>query len=288
MEALFSARELRVDERGAPAIDGLTVDTRGERVIILGAPRTLFDATSGMRRPARGDLKIFGEAAAAALDANRLAGAQLDPPLPPTWSPFAYAEWSARLVGHPRADAQRLALDALTRLRMEGIGTIPFRVAPPNVRRAAVIAGALATSAPVIVFEDPAIGLPDEIGRALGQRVRDAIAQRRWIMFGGRAPLDAPLVSAAEEVVVLDAGRVVAQGDPTDLAQHERMVAVRVAGATDAFAALARERGAEVWGDGAHLTIELTGELRTRDLLEIATESNAVVVEIRPLARAFA
>jgi len=288
VEALFSARELRVDERGAPAIDGLTVDTRGERVIVLGAPRTLFDAAAGMRRPARGDLKIFGEAATSALEANRVAGAPLDPPVPPSWSPFTYAAWSARLVGHGRAEAQRLAVDALTRLRMEGIGAIPFRVAPPNVRRAAVVAGAIATGAPVVVFEDPTIGFPDEVARATAQRVRDALASVRWIMFGGRAPLDTPLVSAADEVIVLDAGRVVAQGDPADLAKHDRMVAVRVAGAAGAFAALARERGAEVWGDGAHLTIELTGELRTRDLLAIATEASAVLVEIRPLARAFA
>ena len=48
-EPLLKIEDLRVDVDGVPACDGLTLQTRGERVLVLGAPRVLFEATCGLR-----------------------------------------------------------------------------------------------------------------------------------------------------------------------------------------------------------------------------------------------
>src|SRR5580704_12086212 len=46
---LLAASSLRVDVGGSPAVDGLTLATTGDRVLVLGAARALFEAAAGLR-----------------------------------------------------------------------------------------------------------------------------------------------------------------------------------------------------------------------------------------------
>ncbi len=292
MQSLLAATSLRVDTWGVPAVDGLSFATTGERLLVLGAARALFEAAAGLRGIAHGELRVEGSGPAAAAREGKAACAPLDPPLPPKWTVAQYATWSARLAGHARSAAASLANDALERMQLAPMARTKLAAAAPAVRRGAVLAAALATGASTILIDDPTPGLADEAVRPLARVLARALADRRSAIFAARIALDSPLALAADEALVIEGSRVVAQGAPAEIAAAEKTLVVRVYGDAVAFARAVEEAGgrADVTAGApspAHVQVHL-GSLDARDLLRIATDSSAVVVELRPLSRSFA
>ena len=285
---LFSAVQVRVDVDGVPQVDGLSVATTGDRVLILAAPRALFEAAAGLVRPRRGEVRVRGvDARTAARDAA-VAGAPLDPPLPLSWNGREYVTWSARLAGHGRRESKERAADALSRMKLESIADLRLRKVPTHGRRASVVAAALATGAATIVLEDPLRGLPEETGRNFARVILSATAEVSTLVFAARMSLASPLAIDADEALVLDGGQVVAQGAPAEIAAREHSYAVVVHGRGASFARLAEVRGARVSGQGARWIVDLGASLRTGDLFDMALSSGTVVLELRPLSHAFA
>jgi hypothetical protein len=176
----------------------------------------------------------------------------------------------------------QLASTARTKLAAAGL----------PVRRGAVLAAALATGARTILVEDPTPGLTDEAARPVARVLARAVADRRSVLFAARIALDSPLALASDEALVVDGSRVAAQGAPAEIAAAERTLLLRVHGDAIGFARAVEGAGgrADVTTGApspAHVQVHL-GPLAARDLLRIAAESSAVVVELRPLARAFA
>ncbi|HEY8041509.1 MAG TPA: hypothetical protein VIF15_17000 [Polyangiaceae bacterium] len=292
MPPLLVASGVRVDVAGTAAIDGLSLATTGAHVLVLGAARALFETAAGQRGTARGELRVEGHAPLAAIRAGIVACAPLDPPLPPAWTLAQYVTWSARLAGHARAAARGLAAEALERMQLGALAATKLAAQAPAARRGAVVAAALATGAATLLLDDPLSGLPGEAARPFARVLARALADRRAAVFAARVPLESPIAMAADEVVVVDGSQVVAQGAPAELAAAERTVALRVAGDVQTFARAVEAGGgrAEVTAgapEPVHVRVEL-GPLAARDLLRLAAQSNAVVIELRPLARAFA
>jgi hypothetical protein len=155
-----------------------------------------------------------------------------------------------------------------------------------------VIAAALATGAGVILIEDPVALLPAETARTLARIVVRALSDRRTAVFAARVSLDSPIALAADEAIVIDGGRVAGQGAPAEIAAGESAYILRLGGDARAFVTAAEAQGARLLVPGDDpgrdgVTIDLGG-LRALDLLRIAAASNAVVLELRPLSRAFA
>ncbi len=287
-EPLLQTNDARADVGGVPQVDGLTLRTTGERIVVLGAAEALFDAVSGARKPSRGAVLVHAEAADVALRGGRVAGAALDPAMPPKWTPRTYARWSARLAGHDAAIASKLADEAIEKLEMRVIADAPLGKAERHVKRAAVVAGALATAAPVIVLADPTAGAPDAFARTFGRILVAALEGREWIVFAPTMALGAPLALEADEAIVLEGSQVAAQGAPGELAAQERTYALKVAGEVEALARAVEARGAKVRRSASVLVVELGESLTTRDLMSAALESHAIIVELSPLTRALA
>jgi ABC-type multidrug transport system ATPase subunit len=283
---------VRVDVDGVPTLDGLSLTATGERVMVLGAARALFEAAAGQRGVRRGELRVDGLPPRSATRHGAAACAPLDPALPPRWTLLQYVGWSARLVGHSRLEARRLTEEALDRLQLGSSAGSRLGASSLSLRRATVLAAALATGAPTLLLDDPLAGLPEETSRSLARVMAHALADRRSVVFAGRIPLESPLALAADEALVLDGSQVVAQGDPAELAAAERTIALRVEGDVAAFAAAVESLGGRATVTPAaaaplHVRIEL-GSIAPRDLLRIAAQVSAVVVELRPIGRAFA
>ena len=109
---------------------------------------------------------------------------------------------------------------------------------------------------------------------------------RAWVVFAPRMALSAPLALAADEAVVMEGSQVAAQGAPGELAARERSFALTVHGDVEALAQAAEARGATVRRSRTVLTVDLGKGMTTRDLLTMALEVHAVVVECSPLSRA--
>jgi hypothetical protein len=110
--------------------------------------------------------------------------------------------------------------------------------------------------------------------------------------------LESPLALAADEAIAIFGSDVAAQGAPAEIAALERRFALRVSGNVRAFVEAVTALGGRLLpGAGvaalvpsapaAHIGFDL-GPLATRDLLRIAADSNAVVLELRPIGCAFA
>jgi len=291
--ALLATKDLRIDTRGVAAVDGLTLETEHDRVVVIGAPRALLEAACGAVRPSRGSITIQGIPSAQALASGIIAGAALDPPLPPDWTPLGYATWSARLAGFGRSEASARAEAAVEKLGLRAQAKEPLGRAPLAVRRATTIAGAFATGARVIALEDPSPSLDGDARNNLLNLTAKALEARAWILFAGRAPLSSPIVAAAGEAIVLAGSTVAERGAPTVLATRDRRYVVDVQGPADALAKALAVRGAIVESvaavaGSARFILELGEGETTRDLFACAEEVRAVVVELRPIARAFA
>ncbi|MDF2698321.1 MAG: transporter related protein [Labilithrix sp.] len=292
-EPLLVAEDLRVDIDGVPACDGISFRTQGTHVLVLGAPRALFEATTGLAAVVRGALAVRGIAARQAATRGIVAGAAKDPPVPPRWTVTEYVEWSARLAGVPSALAKANAEEAIAKLQLGTMAKGELARLVPHARRATVVAAALATRAEAIVLDDPLGGLPDEAAIAFGQVLTAALAGRPFVVFAPRMPLDSPLARAADEAIVTSALRVEAQGAPAELAAANRRFVARMNGPVDAALPLLASRGAtvEVSGTpgtpGSHFCVDLGRDLSARELIEICDAANVSVVELVPAFRAF-
>jgi ABC-type multidrug transport system ATPase subunit len=291
-EALLSASSLRVDVAGVPTLDGLVLATTGDRVLVLGGARALFEVAAGMRAVTRGEVRVAGVAPLAAVRSGLAASAPLDPPMPPRWTVSQYATWSARLAGYSMGDGRERAAEALVSLQLDEVAGAKLASASLAIRRATVVASAMAAGGALLLLEDPLSGLPDEAARPLARVLARALAGRRTIVFAARVALESPLALAADEAVVVDGSKVIAQGAPAQIAAAERTLALRVLGDVRAFAeALHAHGGRAQVASGlpapVHVQLEL-GPLAARDVLRIAEGAGAVVIELRPLARSFA
>jgi ABC-2 type transport system ATP-binding protein len=284
-ELLLLVEDLRVDVDGVPACDGLTLRTSGDRVLVLGAPRSLFEATCGLRPVVRGALRIRGTDASDAARTGILAGAALDPPLPPKWTALDYVTWSARLTGHSARDARKLASDAIGLVQLGAMATNPIERLAVHAKRGVVLAAALATDAAVITLEDPLAGLPEEVARTWARIVVQALADRSWLVLAARVPLTSPLAMSADEAVIASSSRVEAQGTPVEIAASERRFVARIHGSLEALGARLTERGATMDVQGAQVLLDLGPSVTTAELLGICTEVEATVVEMVPVAR---
>jgi ABC-type multidrug transport system ATPase subunit len=287
-ESLALAEDLRVDVDGVPAVDGLTFRTNGESVLVLGAPRALFEALTGLRPASRGHLAVRGMPAYEAARQRRIAGCALDPPMPPRWTPLEYVTWNARLSGASSADAKVLARQALERVQLGAFAAAPLRGLVVHARRATVLAAALATGAEILAVEDPLGALPEETSRSYARIVAQALSGRPSLVFAPRMPLTSPLALAADDALVVTSSRLEAQGQPAEIASAERRFVLRVHGTTDALAARVAGRGGRLEPHGAQVIVDLGEALTTPELLGMCHEANVTVVELRPLSRALA
>jgi ABC-type multidrug transport system ATPase subunit len=279
---LLSAVRARIDVSGIPAIDGLTFSTNGNRVLVLGCARALFEAVSGARKVVHGELRVCGVSCDRAVEQGIIAGA-----------PLEYAAWSARLSGCSRRDGQARAKVAIDRLELGDAARIPLGRATRIARRATVIAAAMATHANVIALEDPLANLDDEPARTLGKLTIAALASMhedgaRFLLFAPHASLASPFAAVADEALTLPNSNVESQGAPFDLASRTHTYSLYVTGDREGFAAAVKARGVAISDDGPRLHVDLGDAAKTRDLFAIALETNATIIELRAVDRAFA
>ncbi len=290
--ALFQATDLRIDVHGTAAVDGLSVASASERVVVVGAGTPLFDALRGVATPVRGRVEVLGVPAREALAQGLLASAPADPASPAKWTVRTYVTWAARLTGMGFAQAKTNVADALERLTLAEHADAVLSKRPLALRRATSIAAALATGARAILLEDPTASLDDPTAAELGRLVTRALEGRAWVLFASRAPLVSPLVASAGEAIVMNGSAVADRGLPATLATRARRYTVDAQGRGEALARAVAARGATVESllvlpGSARFVMQLPEGTTTRDLFACAVEVGAVVVELAPIARAF-
>ncbi|AUX48103.1 ABC transporter ATP-binding protein [Sorangium cellulosum] len=307
---LLEARAARVAVDDVVAIDALTVETRGDRVLCAGDTGALFAALTGIplsaaRRPAPpasaddildeapGEARVVaGRLAVAGRDVGGFAqraasgAAPLDPPLPLAWTAEAYVAWSARLAGASARAAAELAPAALARVGLAAARRRTLQTLALPERRALVLAQAIAAAPPVVIAEDPLVGLDDGAAGFVLAALAGATEGRGALITAARLDAEGPqsvLLRGATSVVVLAGGELAFAGTFAEIAAGGHAYALTVRTNVGPLREELAARGITLRGGPARFTAALPEGTTARDIVLAAARCRAAIVELVPL-----
>ncbi|MDE3112981.1 MAG: ABC transporter ATP-binding protein [Chloroflexota bacterium] len=236
MTVVLEGRGLARRFGGLPALQDVTFDvSRGEIFGLIGpngaGKSTLLSIVSGMLRPSAGSV-VFNGHDITGLGAHRVCrlgiARVLQTPRPfMSMTVLENVTVGALFGGRDRGgagaegrDRVRRILDLLGLREKEGASVSSLNL---QDKRTVEMARALATLPEVLLLDEPMAGLdPAEIDRSMGlvRRIRDELEVTIvWIEHVMKA-----IMGVAERVMVLNYGRVIALGRPTDVARDGQVI----------------------------------------------------------------
>jgi len=243
--AAFAARELTVRFGGITALDVVSVEVAAGEVLGIIGPNgagktTLFNVVCGFVQPHSGTVEWKGETFSR-IRTDRLAGLGIARTLQgvglfPGLSVlenvmvgaqrFRRAGVASALLGLPRSDRderalRERALDTLRELECEDVASRLPQTLPYPVQKRVALARALVGEPELLLLDEPAGGLGADELHELGERIRGLRGSMAVMLVEHRMDL---VMSVCDRVVVLDFGRVIAQGDPASVRRDERVL----------------------------------------------------------------
>jgi branched-chain amino acid transport system ATP-binding protein len=230
---------------GLTALENVSlIVSPGEVVGVIGpngaGKTTLFNVICGFVRPDEGDV-AWGQRSLRNVKPHQLAGlgiartlqgVGLFAGLTALENVMAGAERRRRaglasaLLGLPRSDRDERALRAAALDALEALGvadvaarlpaTLPF-----PVQKRVALARALVSRPRLILLDEPAGGLGGDDMQELGQRIRALRGDMAVLLVEHHMDL---VMSVCDRVVVLDFGRRIAEGTPSEVRSDERVL----------------------------------------------------------------
>ncbi len=299
----LEAEDAHIVVGGTTMMAGLSLQTRGDRVLLVGSTDALVAAITGVPRspsgdgpapPARvvaGSLRVAGAEVGSGEHRARCGVAPLDPLLPPSWSVLEYLTWGARLGGASKDAARALGHRALERLGLAALGRQRLRKLGRLDRRTVILALSVVRDPPVILLDDPLASLEDDELTAVLTLMAAAAESRAAIIAVPqlRAPRPAAhLARTATDVCLFRGGELVLTTEPARLFDaatvHEATVyEVTVSEGAEGLRQALADRGFDLQGGPEHFSVSLPGDRGASDVLAAAAEARAAVTACVPL-----
>jgi iron complex transport system ATP-binding protein len=181
---------------------------------------TLLRAILGLARLPAGAVTLFGRPAERLSDVERATlAAYLPQDRHPAWN---LAAWRVAALGATRsnpAEAERIARSVLAELGVGSLAEQGVLAMSGGERARVLIARLLATAAPLLVADEPTAGLDPDAQILVQQRLRAAARAGACVLVTLH---DLTLAArTCDRVVVLSAGRIAADGAPTEALRPE-------------------------------------------------------------------
>jgi branched-chain amino acid transport system ATP-binding protein len=241
----LSVRDVVVSFGGIIALDGVSVEVSpGEVLGVIGpngaGKTTLFNVICGFVRPSKGTLswrgqpmlRITPDRLASIGIARTLQGVGLFPGLTVLENVmvgaqrFRKSRVVTQMLGLPWADRDERrqrdrALAALARVGGEGVadrlpGTLPYAV-----QKRVALARALVSEPELLLLDEPAGGLDARELSDLGDLIKSLASSVAVMLVDHHMDF---VVNACDRLVVLDFGRVIADGEPTAVQRDSRVL----------------------------------------------------------------
>jgi len=204
---------------GTPALDGVDLTIRaGETVAITGrngsGKTSLVRHWNGLLRPTAGEVEVVGRSTSGRRVAAlaRSVGLTFQDPNDQLFARTCRDEvaFGARNVGFRGRDLDAAVAEGLDAVGLaDQAGTSPFDLGPSR-RRLLAIASVLAMRTPIVVLDEPTMGLDVREHLRVGQIVERVAGEGRTVVAVSH---DAGFVSTSlARVIRLEAGRIVADG----------------------------------------------------------------------------
>jgi ABC-2 type transport system ATP-binding protein len=127
----------------------------------------------------------------------------------------ANLEMIGRLYHLPKARARERAVELLERLRLADTGERLVKDFSGGMRRRLDLAASLVAAPPVLFLDEPTTGLDPESRSELWGLLRELVGEGATLLLTTQYLEEADRLS--DEIVLLDHGRIVATGTPSDL-----------------------------------------------------------------------
>ena len=204
------------------AIDDLTIECRtGEVTAILGpngaGKSTFVRMIATLTRPDAGSLRVCGvDAVAHAADVRRLIGlAGQSAAVEPALTGRENLVMVAKLFGHRRRAAESAADSVLGEVGLADDGGRLVREYSGGMRRRLDLAASLVGAPRVLLLDEPTTGLDPRTRMDLWDSVRSLVANGTDVLLTTQYLEEADQL--ADRVVIIDHGRVIANGSPLEL-----------------------------------------------------------------------
>lgn len=217
---------------GAPVLDGITWQVpAGQFVALVGAngsgKTTLAKHLVGLLRPQRGQLTIAGQDAAQQPvgELARHVGFLFQNAERQIFSATVREEvaFGPRNLGLAGDEVARRVDQALARFELSGLAGQPPAVLSFTARGRVTLAAVAALATPILVLDEPTVGLDPHAARRLLDWLVERHRQGTTVIL---VTHDLALVAAyAERMVVLHAGAILADGPPDALLADEALLA---------------------------------------------------------------
>jgi molybdate transport system ATP-binding protein len=215
-----------VVDRGSFRLEIALRAAPGDVVALLGpngaGKTTALRALAGLVPITGGHLRLDGVALDRTAPESRPVGVVFqDYLLFPHLSALDNVAFGPRCQGATRAEARALAAGWLERMGLaEHTGAKPRRLSGGQAQRVA-LARALATSPRLLLLDEPLAALDARTRLEVRSQLRRHLAEFEAVaVLVTHDPLDAMVL--ADRLVVVEHGRVVQEGSPTDIARHPR------------------------------------------------------------------
>jgi branched-chain amino acid transport system ATP-binding protein len=232
---------------GIAALDGATLDVRDGSITALIGPNgagktTLFNVISGFHRPERGEIRFRGER----IDGNAphaIAGRGLMRTFQITKAlrrmtvlenvmlaaPDQPGEQLWRVLATPRAvrrrerEVRERALELLRLFRLEALAAEYAGTLSGGQRKLLEFARALMRDPEMVMLDEPMAGVNPSLGLELREYVQ-RLQQERGLTFLLIEHDMEVVMTFSEQVIVMNEGRVIADGVPREIRGDERVI----------------------------------------------------------------
>jgi len=243
-QAMIEVRDLTKTFGAVEAVRGISFRVEaGEIVGFLGpngaGKTTTMRILAGIFPPTSGEVRIAGRDPARDPLACRRAVGYF-----PEYAPFypdlrvaGYLRFVARMKRLPRAERPRAVAQVLAWCGLEGVARRRVGTLSKGYRQRVGLAQALCGNPPILILDEPTIGLDPEQVVEIRELVR-ALGGSRTIFFSSH--ILSEVEALCERVIVVARGRLVGEGTARELSERvgrRQRVVLRVDGPAEAVAA---------------------------------------------------
>ncbi|EYF00788.1 ABC transporter, ATPase subunit [Chondromyces apiculatus DSM 436] len=268
------------------AVRGVSFEVRrGEIFGFLGpngaGKTTTIKMLTGLIAPTSGEAYLFGARVPSPEARRRIGFLPENPYVYPYLTPREFVTLCGRLSGMSGAKLDRRAMEVLEQVKVAYAADRQVRRLSKGMLQRTGLAAALVADPEMLILDEPMSGL-DPVGR---KEVRDLIFaerdQGRTIFFSTHILSD--VEAMCDRVTILREGKVVVSGSLRQLLRGEVLrTDITLAHASDALKSALEEAGARVTRRADVTVVEVEGDARVRDTLEMALRSDAQVIEVTP------
>ena len=243
---------------------------------------TLIKLLLGLLKPEQGEAMIAGcDVRSQPLELRKLVGYLPEHDcLPTDWLAQDFVRYMGELHGLPTRTAIQRASDTLYHV---GLGEERYRAIggfSTGMKQRVKLAQALVHDPHVILLDEPTNGL-DPAGRDEMLALIGRIAHEMGINVILSSHLLIDIERVADSVVILNNGRIIAQGTLRELMQATPTVTVRRRADSPALADALRKRGYGVEAGGGTLQVEYRSEEVYDAIRDAAVETKAAIVHLK-------